>query len=99
VDLELSTRRLDHVLSIAPADLVATVESGVTLAQLGAVLLPHRLWWPVDPPGGDARSIGSVVATGTAGALRHGYGPVRDQLLGCTVVLPDGRAVESGGRS
>jgi len=97
-DLELSTRRLARVLSIAPADLVATVEGGVTIAQLGAALLPHRLWWPVDPPGGDVRSVGSVVATATAGPLRHGYGPVRDQLLGCTVVMPDGRIVESGGR-
>jgi glycolate oxidase FAD binding subunit len=39
-----------------------------------------------------------VVATATAGPLRHGYGPVRDQLLGCTVVMPDGRVIESGGR-
>jgi len=97
-DLELSTRRLKRLLSIAPADLVATVEGGVTIAELGAALLPHRLWLPVDPPGRGARSIGSVVATATAGPLRHGYGPVRDQLLGCTVVTPDGRMVETGGR-
>ncbi|MDH4130456.1 MAG: FAD-binding oxidoreductase [Gemmatimonadota bacterium] len=97
-DLELSTRRLTRVLSIAPADLVATVESGVTIAELGAALRPHRLWWPVDPPGRGERTVGSVVATATAGPLRHGYGPVRDQFLGCTVVVPDGRVVETGGR-
>jgi glycolate oxidase FAD binding subunit len=97
-DLELSTRRLKQVIAIAPDDLVVTVESGVTLAELAAALVPYRLWWPVDPPGGDARSIGSVVATATAGPLRHGFGPVRDQVLGCTVVTADGRLVETGGR-
>ena len=97
-DLELSTRRLKQVLAVAPDDLVATVEAGVTRAELATALVPHRLWWPVDPPGGDARSIGSVVATATAGPLRHGYGPVRDQVLGCTVVTADGRLVETGGR-
>jgi glycolate oxidase FAD binding subunit len=97
-DLELSSRRLNRVIAVAPDDLVVTVEGGVTLAELATALLPHRLWLPVDPPGGDARSIGSVVATATAGPLRHGYGPVRDQVLGCTVVTADGRVVETGGR-
>ena len=40
------------------------------------------------------RTIGSVVATGTAGPLRQGFGPVRDHVLGCTVVTGDGRVVE-----
>ncbi|TFG51079.1 MAG: FAD-binding oxidoreductase, partial [Gemmatimonadales bacterium] len=71
---------------------------GVTLAELATALLPHRLWLPVDPPGGTSRSIGSAGATATAGPLRHGYGPVRDQVLGCTVVTADGRVVETGGR-
>jgi len=97
-DLELSTRHLRRVIAVAPDDLVATVETGVTLAELATALAPRRLWWPVDPPGGNARSIGSVVATATAGPLRHGYGPVRDQILGCTVVTADGRVVETGGR-
>jgi glycolate oxidase FAD binding subunit len=97
-DLELSTRHLRQIIAIAPDDLVVTVEAGVTLSELATALVPHRLWWPVDPPGGGTRSIGSVVATATAGPLRHGYGPVRDQVLGCTVVTADGRLVETGGR-
>src|SRR2546427_459396 len=47
-------------------------------------------------PGG--RSVGSVVATATAGPLRQGFGPVRDHLLGVTFVTGDGRIVQSGGR-
>ena len=97
-DLALSTRELTRITSVNPADLVATVQAGVTMEALRAALLPHRLWLAVDPPGRPDRTIGSVVATGTAGPLRHGFGPVRDQVLGCTVVTGDGRLVAAGGR-
>ena len=52
----------------------------------------------MDPPGRPERTIGSIVATGTAGPLRHGFGPVRDHVLGCTVATGDGRLVKAGGR-
>jgi FAD/FMN-containing dehydrogenase len=38
------------------------------------------------------------VATGTSGPLRHGFGPVRDHVLGCAVATGDGRLVKAGGR-
>ena len=41
--------------------------------------------------------MGSVVATATAGPLRHGYGPVRDHILGGTIVSGDGRVIKAGG--
>jgi FAD/FMN-containing dehydrogenase len=66
--------------------------------SLRAALQAHRLWLAIDPPGRPDRTIGSVIATGTAGPLRHGFGPVRDQVLGCTVVTGDGRLVAAGGR-
>ena len=97
-DLALSTRGLTRIISVSPADLVATVQAGVSMEALRATLLDHRLWLAVDPPGRPDRTIGSVVATGTAGPLRHGFGPVRDQVLGCTVVTGDGRLVAAGGR-
>lgn len=97
-DLALSTRGLTRIVSISPSDLVATVEAGVPLDALRAELERHRLWLALDPPGRPDRSIGGVVASGTAGALRHAFGPVRDQVLGCTVATGDGRLVEAGGR-
>lgn len=97
-DLALSTRGLTRIVSVSPADLVATVEAGVPLDALRAELERHRLWLALDPPGRPDRTIGGVVASGTAGALRHGFGPVRDHVLGCTVVTGDGRLVEAGGR-
>lgn len=97
-DLALSTRGMNRLLSASAADLTATVQAGMTLEALRDELTAKRLWLPLEPPGRPDRTIGSVIATGTAGPLRHGFGPVRDHVLGCTVVTGDGRVVEAGGR-
>lgn len=97
-DFAVSTRGLDRVTSVSPADLVATVESGVVLGSLRRRLADDGMWLAIDPPGRPERTIGSVVATGTSGALRQGFGPVRDHILGLTVVTSDGRTVRAGGR-
>jgi glycolate oxidase FAD binding subunit len=97
-DLAVSTRALDQVISVSPADLVATAQAGVPLESLRRRLADEGMWLALDPPGRPERSLGSVIATGTAGPLRHGFGPVRDHVLGCTVATGDGRRVEGGGR-
>lgn len=97
-DLSLSSRGLDQVLSVSPADLVATVQAGVGCDDLARHLAAAGMWLPLDPPGRPDRTIGSVTATATAGPLRAGPGAVRDQILGCTCVTGDGRVVEAGGR-
>jgi len=97
-DLAVSTRALDQVLSVSPADLVATVQAGTSMETLRRRLADHGMWLAIDPPGRPERSLGSVIATATAGPLRHGFGPVRDHVLGCTVATGDGRLVKAGGR-
>ncbi len=97
-DLVVSTRALDQVVSVSPADLVATVQAGATLEALRRRLADYGMWLALDPPGRPERSIGSVVATATAGPLRHGFGPVRDHVLGCSVATGDGRLVNAGGK-
>jgi FAD/FMN-containing dehydrogenase len=97
-DLAVSTRALDAVVAVSAADLVATVQAGATLDTVRRELGEQRMWLAVDPPGRPERSIGSVAATATAGPLREGFGPVRDHVLGCTVVTGDGRIVRAGGR-
>ncbi len=97
-DLALSTCGLDRIIRVSPADLVCTVEAGVTLEALRAALAAEGLWLALDPPGRSDRTVGSIVATATAGPLRQGFGPVRDHVLGSTVVTGDGRVVEAGGK-
>jgi glycolate oxidase FAD binding subunit len=94
----VSTRALDEIVSVHPADLVATVQAGVSLDAVRRRLAEHGMWLAVDPPGRPERTLGSVIATGTSGPLRHGFGPVRDHILGCTVVTGDGRVVKPGAR-
>jgi glycolate dehydrogenase FAD-binding subunit len=97
-DLALTTRRLDRVPAIQPQDLVATAEAGIGWDQLRQQLADRGVWLALDPPGLAGRTLGSVVATATAGPLRTGFGPLRDHLLGVTFVTGDGRMVQSGGR-
>jgi glycolate oxidase FAD binding subunit len=97
-DLVLSTRGLDTIVAVHPDDLVATVQAGASVDEISRRLAEQRMLLALDPPGRGERSIGSVVASGTAGPLRHAFGPVRDHVLGCTVVTSDGRVVKAGGR-
>jgi FAD/FMN-containing dehydrogenase len=97
-DLGVSTRALDQVVSVSPADLVATVQAGTPFEALRRRLAEEGMWLALDPPGRPERSLGSIVATGTSGPLRHGFGPVRDHVLGCAVATGDGRLVKAGGR-
>jgi len=97
-DLALTTRRLDRVPAIQPQDLTATAEAGIGCDLLRQQLADHGVWLALDPPGLAGRTLGSVVATASAGPLRHGFGPVRDHVLGVTFVTGDGRLIQSGGR-
>src|SRR5437867_229691 len=97
-DLALTTRRLDKVPAIEPQDLSATAEAGIGCDLLRQQLADRGTWLALDPPGLAGRTLGSVVATATAGPLRQGFGAVRDHVLGVTFVTGDGRLVQSGGR-
>lgn len=97
-DLVVSTAALDSIVKVSPGDLVATVEAGAAFGAVNRRLADEGVWLAWDPPGRAERSIGSIVSTGTAGPLRHRFGPIRDHLLGCTVVTGDGRIVKPGGQ-
>jgi glycolate oxidase FAD binding subunit len=96
-DLRLGTGRLCEVGPVDAADLVATAQAGVRWSVLRDRLADHGTWLAQDVPGGD-RTLGSVLATGTTGPLRSGYGAPRDHVLGLTLVTGDGRVVRVGGR-
>src|SRR5512146_1031799 len=94
-DLALTTRRLDQVESIEPQDLVATAQAGIGWDRLRQQLAERGVWVALDPPGLAGRTVGSILASATAGPLRQGFGAVRDQLLGLTAVTAGGRVVKN----
>jgi glycolate oxidase FAD binding subunit len=97
-DLALSTRALDETTFVSPADLVAGTQAGATLESFRRRLGDDGMWLAIDPPGRPDRSLGSILGAATSGPLRLGFGPVRDHVLGLTIVAGDGRVVRSGGR-
>jgi glycolate oxidase FAD binding subunit len=97
-DLELRTARLDRIVEHAPADMVVTVEAGITLEALDAELARHNQFLPLDPFNSPGHSIGGLLATGWGGPLRMRFGSARDFLIGIRVALPDGTLATAGGR-
>ncbi len=97
-DVALSTRALTRIVDYAPGDMTVTVESGVTLAALDAVLAPEGQWLPVDPPLPEQTTVGGLIAADLAGPLAASQGRVRDLVIGTAMTTADGREVRAGGR-
>jgi glycolate oxidase FAD binding subunit len=96
--IELRTTALDRVLEHSQADMVVSVEAGITLEKLQATLGESGQFLPLDPFNSPGHTIGGLLAAGWTGPLRLRYGSPRDFLIGIRVALPDGRLVSAGGR-
>src|SRR2546430_13835033 len=94
VDLSALNRLLEHKAE----DMTATVQAGMSLADLQKELARHGQWLPIDPPNPERLSLGALLATNASGPRRFCYGTVRDYLIGIAVVLADGRLIHSGGK-
>jgi len=97
-DVILSTRQMNRFITHEPADLVATVEAGVSLRKFQERLSEAGQWLPVDPPDEANATIGSIVATAAPGPQSFGYGPLRSFVIGLRAVLADGRIIKAGGK-
>ncbi|MBI2324317.1 MAG: FAD-binding oxidoreductase [Chloroflexi bacterium] len=97
-DMTLETAGMAGIVDHVPADLTVTVAAGTRLADLQRALGERGQFLPLDPPHGDAATIGGIVASGSEGFGRLRYGGVRDNLIGTVVALADGTIAHPGGR-
>jgi D-lactate dehydrogenase (cytochrome) len=95
--VSIDMTRMKKVLRLSQEDLDISVEAGLTRLKLDNHLKNTGLMFPIDP-GADA-TIGGMTATRASGTTAVRYGTMRENVLGLTVVLADGRVITTGGRA
>jgi glycolate oxidase FAD binding subunit len=97
-DVAVRMRRLNRIVDYAPEDQVVVVEAGATLGELQSVLREHGQRLAIDPPGGDAMTIGGMIATNAYGPGVLRYGTLKDAIVGIEIVRADGVLARAGGK-
>ena len=94
----ISMERLNHIVEIDDKNMVAVLESGVTLMQLLEELEKYDgLSFPVHP-GDEGAQMGGMAVTNAGGARAVRHGVMRKHIMGIEVVLPSGEILELGGK-
>lgn len=93
----LDLSKMNRVLEIDEENLTLTLEPGVLLMEIAALVEPLGLFYPPDP-GEKSATIGGNISTNAGGMRAVKYGVTRDYVRGLEVVLADGRVIELGGK-
>lgn len=86
---------LDQIIDYPAADMTITVQAGMRMNELQAILREQNQQLPLDVPQADEATLGGVIATNFSGPRRYGYGTARDYVIGIRAV--DGHANEFAG--
>lgn len=95
----LSVARMNRILEIDDANLIAVAEPGVITADLQRAVEARGLFYPPDPSSLEESMLGGNVAENAGGPRGAKYGVTGDYVLGLTFVTGAGDVVRSGGRT
>jgi glycolate oxidase len=94
----LATSRMNRILEINKADLVAVVEPAVKNYDLQQAVEAQGLFYPPDPSSWRESFIGGNIALNAGGPRCVKYGNTKQFVLGLDFVTPTGEIIRSGGR-
>lgn len=94
----LALRDLSGIVEYVPGDVTLTALAGTPLAEIERATTAERQFFPLDPYGTLAATIGAAVATASCGPLAHAFGGPRDLVLGVEAVTGEGTVIRAGGR-
>ncbi len=89
---------LDQVVDYPARDMTITVQAGIRVARLQAILAPENQRLPIDVPWAEQATLGGILACNVSGPRRLGYGTLRDYVLGISAVNDEGQEIKAGGR-
>lgn len=95
----LCTTKMDRIININKATLVAEVEPGVVMQDFNQALGKEGLFYPPDPQSSPGCTIGGTIAENAGGPYGVKYGVTKQYLLGLQVVLASGEVVKLGGQT
>jgi glycolate oxidase FAD binding subunit len=98
IDTLVKTTACSAVIDYAPQDQTITVEAGMTIAAVGAVLAREKQFLAIDAPEPLRTTIGGAIATNLYGGRRLRYGSIKDTIVGIEIVRPDGTRARGGGK-
>lgn len=90
--------RLNQVIDYPARDMTVTVQAGIRMAELQAVLATENQELPVDVPLPDTATLGGSIAVNASGPRRFGLGTLRDYVIGITLMNDEGEEFKAGGR-
>jgi len=91
--------RMNRILHIDQANMIADVEPGVITEQFQAAVEKLGLFYPPDPSSKAFSTLGGNVAECAGGPRGAKYGVTRDYVLALEVVMPTGEIIHTGART
>ena len=73
-----------------PDNATATVQPGMVLDRLNAILKPHGLWFPVDVSTSAQATLGGMAGNNSCGSRSIAYGNMVHNVAGIDAILADG---------